>query len=171
MLFYTFTGCGFIVWWCLALCFWSSKKNKGIGDGKCTPEIKSPAMIRAEEVQSNLEPDFPSFAKSLVRSHVGSCFWMVSFVKCLDFILGNCISREFWGVLFFSVTIFSFDRDFLGCSVKYIYLGKILWSFWRTRVGNNFMSNTMLIKQDWVLDGDSFVVCIICSREMFWSSS
>ncbi|XVE82778.1 hypothetical protein DITRI_Ditri16bG0033000 [Diplodiscus trichospermus] len=33
-------------------------------------------MIRAEEVQSNLEPEFPSFAKSLVRSHVGSCFWM-----------------------------------------------------------------------------------------------
>ncbi|EOX91385.1 AP2/B3-like transcriptional factor family protein isoform 2 [Theobroma cacao] len=54
----------------------SSKKNKGAGDGKCTPEIKSPAMIRAEEVQSNLEPEFPSFAKSLVRSHVGSCFWM-----------------------------------------------------------------------------------------------
>ncbi|KAK9039654.1 hypothetical protein V6N11_014850 [Hibiscus sabdariffa] len=33
-------------------------------------------MICAEEVQSNLEPEFPSFAKSLVRSHVGSCFWM-----------------------------------------------------------------------------------------------
>ncbi|XWS41926.1 hypothetical protein CRYUN_Cryun17cG0124200 [Craigia yunnanensis] len=33
-------------------------------------------MIRAEEVLSNLEPEFPSFAKSLVRSHVGSCFWM-----------------------------------------------------------------------------------------------
>ncbi|XVF61149.1 hypothetical protein PTKIN_Ptkin08bG0106200 [Pterospermum kingtungense] len=54
----------------------SFMKNKAIGDGKCTPEIKSPAMIRAEEVQSNLEPEFPSFAKSLVRSHVGSCFWM-----------------------------------------------------------------------------------------------
>jgi hypothetical protein len=34
-------------------------------------------MIRAEEVQSNLEPAFPSFVKSLVRSHVASCFWMV----------------------------------------------------------------------------------------------
>ncbi|XP_022740583.1 B3 domain-containing protein Os01g0234100-like isoform X2 [Durio zibethinus] len=54
----------------------SSKKNKSVDDGKCNPEIKSPAMIRAEEVQSNLEPEFPSFAKSLVRSHVGSCFWM-----------------------------------------------------------------------------------------------
>ncbi|KAE8695358.1 B3 domain-containing protein [Hibiscus syriacus] len=53
----------------------SSMKNNA-GDGRCTPEIKSPAMICAEEVQSNLEPEFPSFAKSLVRSHVGSCFWM-----------------------------------------------------------------------------------------------
>ncbi|XVF15571.1 hypothetical protein REPUB_Repub09cG0165800 [Reevesia pubescens] len=54
----------------------SSKKNKGVSDGKWNPEIKSPAMIRAEEVQSNLEPEFPSFAKSLIRSHVRSCFWM-----------------------------------------------------------------------------------------------
>ncbi|XP_022775204.1 B3 domain-containing protein Os01g0234100-like [Durio zibethinus] len=54
----------------------SSKKNISGDGGKCTPEIKSPAMIRADEVQSNLEPEFPSFAKSLVRSHVGSCFWM-----------------------------------------------------------------------------------------------
>ncbi|XP_071724985.1 B3 domain-containing protein Os01g0234100-like [Rutidosis leptorrhynchoides] len=53
----------------------SHKKQKG--DEKTTPpETKSPAMIRAEEVQMNLEPDLPSFAKSLVRSHVGSCFWM-----------------------------------------------------------------------------------------------
>ncbi|KAK8637195.1 hypothetical protein V6N13_064619 [Hibiscus sabdariffa] len=42
----------------------SSLKNN-VGDGRCTPEIKSPAMICAEEVQSNLEPEFPSFAKSL----------------------------------------------------------------------------------------------------------
>ncbi|KAF2283704.1 hypothetical protein GH714_014297 [Hevea brasiliensis] len=39
-------------------------------------EVKSSAMIRAEEVQSNLESTFPSFIKCLVRSHVGSCFWM-----------------------------------------------------------------------------------------------
>ncbi|GAV86361.1 B3 domain-containing protein/DUF724 domain-containing protein [Cephalotus follicularis] len=53
----------------------SCKKSKGAG--KCTPtEVKSPVMIRAEELQSNLEPAFPSFAKCMVRSHVGSCFWM-----------------------------------------------------------------------------------------------
>ncbi|KAL5752941.1 hypothetical protein ACOSP7_023123 [Xanthoceras sorbifolium] len=55
----------------------SCKKNKTAIDGKCAhEEVKSPAMIRAEEVQSNLEPMLPSFAKSMVRSHVASCFWM-----------------------------------------------------------------------------------------------
>uniref|UniRef100_A0A7N2R6U1 TF-B3 domain-containing protein n=2 Tax=Quercus lobata TaxID=97700 RepID=A0A7N2R6U1_QUELO len=36
----------------------------------------SSALIRAEEVQSNLQHEYPSFVKSLVRSHVASCFWM-----------------------------------------------------------------------------------------------
>ncbi|KAG8641259.1 B3 domain-containing protein Os01g0234100 isoform X3 [Manihot esculenta] len=53
------------------------RQNKPTIDRSSTPgELKSPAMIRAEEVQSNLESAFPSFVKSLVRSHVGSCFWM-----------------------------------------------------------------------------------------------
>ncbi|XP_073124343.1 B3 domain-containing protein Os01g0234100-like isoform X2 [Henckelia pumila] len=38
--------------------------------------FKSPTMIRAEEVQLSLGNDQPSFSKVLVRSHVGSCFWM-----------------------------------------------------------------------------------------------
>ncbi|GAY55137.1 hypothetical protein CUMW_162100 [Citrus unshiu] len=47
----------------------SSKKNKDVIDGKCSPiEPKSPAMIRAEKVQSNLELQFPSFAKSMIRA-------------------------------------------------------------------------------------------------------
>lgn len=41
-------------------------------------EVMSSAVLQAEEVQSNLRPEFPSFVKSLVRSHVASCFWMVS---------------------------------------------------------------------------------------------
>lgn len=41
-------------------------------------QAKSSAVIRAQEVLSNLGPEFPSFVKSLVRSHVASCFWMVS---------------------------------------------------------------------------------------------
>ncbi|XP_059644254.1 B3 domain-containing protein Os01g0234100-like isoform X2 [Cornus florida] len=39
-------------------------------------EVKSSAMIRAEEVQSSLGTEFPSFVKVMVRSHVSSCFWM-----------------------------------------------------------------------------------------------
>ncbi|KAL3636487.1 hypothetical protein CASFOL_018786 [Castilleja foliolosa] len=47
-------------------------------------QLKSPTMIRAEQVQSSLDNDHPSFLKYLVRSHVASCFWMglpVSFAK------------------------------------------------------------------------------------------
>ncbi|KAF8015630.1 hypothetical protein BT93_H1217 [Corymbia citriodora subsp. variegata] len=55
----------------------SFKKSKTAVDGTLVPgEVKSGAMVRAEEVQSNLEPTYPSFVKALVRSHVGSCFWM-----------------------------------------------------------------------------------------------
>ncbi|KAK3222322.1 hypothetical protein Dsin_009347 [Dipteronia sinensis] len=55
----------------------SCKKNKPAIDGKCSPEeVDSPAMIRAKEVQSNLDPMLPNFAKPMVRSHVASCFWM-----------------------------------------------------------------------------------------------
>ncbi|PSR87985.1 B3 domain-containing protein [Actinidia chinensis var. chinensis] len=39
-------------------------------------EVKTPTMIRAEEIKSSLGSEFPSFAKLLVRSHVSSCFWM-----------------------------------------------------------------------------------------------
>lgn len=38
--------------------------------------LKSPTVIRAEEVQLSLGNEQPSFLKILVRSHVGSCFWM-----------------------------------------------------------------------------------------------
>ncbi|KAI8554898.1 hypothetical protein RHMOL_Rhmol05G0132800 [Rhododendron molle] len=39
-------------------------------------EVKTPAMIRAEEIKSSLGCEFPSFVKPLVRSNVSSCFWM-----------------------------------------------------------------------------------------------
>ncbi|XP_057768955.1 B3 domain-containing protein Os01g0234100-like isoform X2 [Salvia miltiorrhiza] len=48
---------------------------KGGGPGS-TAQIKSPTMIRAEEFMLSLSNDQPSFLKSLVRSHVASCFWM-----------------------------------------------------------------------------------------------
>ncbi|XP_050206895.1 B3 domain-containing protein Os01g0234100-like isoform X2 [Mercurialis annua] len=55
-------------------CIWQSKP--AIDRSTTHGEFKSAAMIRAEEIQSNLESTYPSFMKSLVRSHVGSCFWM-----------------------------------------------------------------------------------------------
>jgi hypothetical protein len=35
------------------------------------------AFEAAVEIQSNLESENPSFVKSMVRSHVYSCFWLV----------------------------------------------------------------------------------------------
>ncbi|KAI3678600.1 hypothetical protein L6452_37899 [Arctium lappa] len=34
------------------------------------------AMKSAEKVQSNLQSEYPSFVKSMLRSHVYSCFWL-----------------------------------------------------------------------------------------------
>ncbi|RHN42266.1 putative transcription factor B3-Domain family [Medicago truncatula] len=59
--------------------------TKGATDGTYSRgEAISSAVIHAEGLRSHLEPEFPSFVKSLVRSHVASCFWMglpVSFCK------------------------------------------------------------------------------------------
>jgi hypothetical protein len=54
-------------------------KGKAAVDG--LGGARSSALIQAQEVRSNLPPEYPSFVKSLVRSHVAGCFWMVSFVK------------------------------------------------------------------------------------------
>lgn len=35
-------------------------------------------MERAEEVQANLSPQFPSFLKLMLKSHVTGGFWLVS---------------------------------------------------------------------------------------------
>ncbi|XP_058110756.1 B3 domain-containing protein Os05g0481400-like isoform X2 [Magnolia sinica] len=39
-------------------------------------EERVSATKSAEKLQSNLKPDHPSFVKSMVRSHVSSCFWL-----------------------------------------------------------------------------------------------
>lgn len=41
-------------------------------------EERSAAYKAAEELQENLQSENPSFVKSMVRSHVYSCFWLVS---------------------------------------------------------------------------------------------
>lgn len=47
-------------------------------------EERAHAIKSAEKVQSNLQSEYPSFVKSMVRSHVYSCFWLglpMSFCK------------------------------------------------------------------------------------------
>ncbi|KAF9622504.1 hypothetical protein IFM89_031908, partial [Coptis chinensis] len=39
-------------------------------------EIRSSALKRAQEVQVNLDPQFPNFVKNMLHSHVSSCFWL-----------------------------------------------------------------------------------------------
>lgn len=52
----------------------SSMKGKVAVDG--LGGARSSALMQAQEVRLNLPPEYPSFVKSLVRSHVASCFWM-----------------------------------------------------------------------------------------------
>ncbi|CAN4079650.1 unnamed protein product [Withania somnifera] len=55
----------------------STKQERAAADGPGSAiQIKPPIMIRAEEFLANLGNEYPSFMKLLVRSHVGSCFWM-----------------------------------------------------------------------------------------------
>ncbi|XP_076950788.1 putative B3 domain-containing protein At5g58280 [Bidens hawaiensis] len=39
-------------------------------------EARVKAMKSAEKLQSNLQSEYPSFVKSMLRSHVYSCFWL-----------------------------------------------------------------------------------------------
>ncbi|KAF5951730.1 hypothetical protein HYC85_009674 [Camellia sinensis] len=54
------------------------KRKRGIMDDLYDHfEAKSSlVMKRAEEVQASLSPEFPSFVKLMLRSHVTYCFWM-----------------------------------------------------------------------------------------------
>lgn len=86
---------------------WSCRQNKPTIDRSSTPgELKSPAMIRAEEVQSNLESAFPSFVKSLVRSHVGSCFWMVGLLNAWTWARLMTLSKEAPVDIYFDICFF-----------------------------------------------------------------
>lgn len=41
-------------------------------------EARAAAIEKAENLQSALEPDFPTFIKSMLQSHVTGGFWLVS---------------------------------------------------------------------------------------------
>ena len=44
-------------------------------------EARLYAQTRAEEVQSELDPEIPSFVKPMTQSNVTGGFWLVSVVK------------------------------------------------------------------------------------------
>ncbi|KAJ8567245.1 hypothetical protein K7X08_019453 [Anisodus acutangulus] len=55
----------------------STKQERATADGSGSAiQMKPPIIIRAEEFLSSIGNEYPSFMKLLVRSHVGSCFWM-----------------------------------------------------------------------------------------------
>ncbi|KAH0700496.1 B3 domain-containing protein Os01g0234100-like [Solanum tuberosum] len=55
----------------------STKLERATADGSGNAtQMKSPIIIRAEEFLLSIGNEYPSFMKLLVRSHVGSCFWM-----------------------------------------------------------------------------------------------
>ncbi|PKI50119.1 B3 domain-containing protein Os01g0234100-like isoform X2 [Punica granatum] len=71
---------------------WTSKMRKRLSNSTTKPPValrsgkrlrsgtptvtRTAVWLKAEEVRSNLDPNFPSFIKVLVRSHVGSCFFL-----------------------------------------------------------------------------------------------
>jgi hypothetical protein len=46
-------------------------------------ELQQRAFKRAEKLQDSLDPENPSFVKTMVRSHVSSCFWLVRSMSCI----------------------------------------------------------------------------------------
>ncbi|XP_019178750.1 PREDICTED: putative B3 domain-containing protein At5g58280 isoform X2 [Ipomoea nil] len=56
---------------------WASYLARPIEEVKTASyEERSKALKEAEKLQSNLQSENPSFVKSMVRSHVYSCFWL-----------------------------------------------------------------------------------------------
>ncbi|XP_062179952.1 B3 domain-containing protein Os05g0481400 [Phragmites australis] len=78
------------------------RSSKGTEQGReytgrvASYEQQQRAFRRAEKLQDSLDPENPSFVKTMVRSHVSSCFWLglpTSFCK------KNLPAREFRMVL------------------------------------------------------------------------
>jgi len=57
----------------------NQKKIREYTGRVASSEQQQNALTRAEELQKNLKLKHPSFVKSLTRSNVSSCFWLVSY--------------------------------------------------------------------------------------------
>ncbi|KAL6551715.1 hypothetical protein OROGR_007869 [Orobanche gracilis] len=131
-----------------------SKGNATVGGSSSPVQSKSPTLSRAEEVLMSLGNDHPSFLKILVRSHVGSCFWMglpVPFCKI------HLPSRDTMVVLE--------DEDGEEFLIKYIANKTGLSAGWRKFVaGNKLLEGDVLIFQ--LIEPCRFKIYIIRSNDL-----
>lgn len=54
----------------------SAENGRGYTGRISSYQQQQRAFKRAEKLQDSLDPDNPSFVKTMVRSHVSSCFWL-----------------------------------------------------------------------------------------------
>ncbi|KAK6116245.1 hypothetical protein DH2020_050041 [Rehmannia glutinosa] len=132
----------------------SSKGDASAGGSSSSVQIKSPTLVRAEEVQMSLGNDQPSFLKVLVRSHVGSCFWMglpVPFCKI------HLPTRD--------TTVVLEDENGEEFPIKYIAHKTGLSAGWRKFVaGNKLVEGDVLIFQ--LIEPCRFKVYIIRANDL-----
>jgi hypothetical protein len=67
----------------------SSEQGRGYTGRGSSYEQQQCAFRRAEKLQDSLDPENPSFVKTMVRSHVSSCFWLVRSEFCCRISLPN----------------------------------------------------------------------------------
>ncbi|KAL3813611.1 hypothetical protein ACJIZ3_014879 [Penstemon smallii] len=132
----------------------TSKGHATVGRSSTAVQMKSPTLIRAEEVHSSLGTDQPSFLKALVRSHVASCFWMglpVPFCKL------HLPSKD--------TTVILEDESAEEFSIKYIAHKTGLSAGWRKFVaGNKLLEGDVLIFQ--LIEPCRFKVYIIRANDL-----
>ena len=60
------------------VCFSEKRKRSTYDDLYDNEEVKNAVMQLAKDIQANLDPQFPSFIKFMLRSHVTGGFWLVN---------------------------------------------------------------------------------------------
>lgn len=60
------------------VCFSEKRKRSTYDNLYDNEEVKNAVMEQANDIQANLDPQFPSFIKFMLRSHVTGGFWLVN---------------------------------------------------------------------------------------------
>lgn len=61
------------------ICFSEKRKRSTYDDLYDNEEVRNAVMEQAKDIQANLDPQFPSFIKFMLRSHVTGGFWLVNY--------------------------------------------------------------------------------------------